>query len=190
MKKFKVFFDIEKEERWLNEQLQKGYRCTHINSLGIYTFEQTDKSYVMRLDYQQYLSNAQFEEYKNTFEDFNWHFVMGTRLRGKKYWQKEDDGHNKIFSDRESLASYYKRLMTYALGLGTVCLLFSFMIFKDSGLYMAEGLWEMEGSMFWKAFIFETPFALLRALPAFMAVVLANIYYRANRKYSMFKKTS
>lgn len=34
MEKFKVFFDIEKEERWLNDQLQKGYRCTHINSLG------------------------------------------------------------------------------------------------------------------------------------------------------------
>lgn len=146
MKKFKVFFDIEKEETWLNEQLQQGYRCTHINSLGIYTFEKTDKRYVMRLDYQPYLSNEAFEDYIETFEDFNWQSVMGTRLRGKKYWQKEDDGQAEIFSDRESLASYYNRVMNYALGLGILCLLFSFMIFKDSGLYAAEGLWEMEGS--------------------------------------------
>ncbi|MCY8205850.1 DUF2812 domain-containing protein, partial [Bacillus sp. N12A5] len=30
MKKCRMFFDIEKEEQWLNEQLQKGYRCTNI----------------------------------------------------------------------------------------------------------------------------------------------------------------
>jgi hypothetical protein len=41
-----MFFDIEKEEQWLNEQLQKGYRCTNISGLGIYTFEKTDKKYV------------------------------------------------------------------------------------------------------------------------------------------------
>ncbi len=52
MKKAKIFFDIEKEEQWLNEQLQKGYRCTNISGLGIYTFEKTGKRYVMRLDYQ------------------------------------------------------------------------------------------------------------------------------------------
>ncbi len=52
MKKMKMFFDIEKEEQWLNEQLQKGYRCTNISGLGIYSFKKTDKRYVMRLDYQ------------------------------------------------------------------------------------------------------------------------------------------
>ena len=55
MKKFQMFFDMEKEEQWLNEQLQKGYRCTNISGLGIYTFEETDKRYIIRLDYQDYL---------------------------------------------------------------------------------------------------------------------------------------
>jgi hypothetical protein len=32
MKTFKMFFDIEKEEQWLNEQLQKGYRCIHFQN--------------------------------------------------------------------------------------------------------------------------------------------------------------
>lgn len=43
MKKFKISFDIEKEEQWLNEQLQKGYRCTNIGELGRYIFEKPIK---------------------------------------------------------------------------------------------------------------------------------------------------
>jgi len=70
MKKFKPFFTIEKEEQWLNEQLQKGYRCSNISELGIYTFEKTDKRYVMRLDYQDSLSKQKLAEYKEIYEDF------------------------------------------------------------------------------------------------------------------------
>ncbi len=77
MKKFKMFFDIEKEEQWLNEQLQKGYRCTNISGLGIYTFEKTDKKYVMRLDYQDYLSKKKFEDYREIYEDFGWSYING-----------------------------------------------------------------------------------------------------------------
>lgn len=31
--------DIEKQGQWMNEQLQKGYHCTKIRGVGIYTFE-------------------------------------------------------------------------------------------------------------------------------------------------------
>ncbi|MEI2400874.1 DUF2812 domain-containing protein, partial [Paenibacillus phytohabitans] len=77
MKKFKIFYDIEKEEQWLNEQLQKGYRCTNISGLGIYTFEKTDKRYVMRLDYQDYLSKEKLNDYKGIYEDFGWNYIKG-----------------------------------------------------------------------------------------------------------------
>lgn len=66
-----------------------------------------------------------------------------------------------------------------------VCLLFAF---KDSGLYLTEGLWSMEGSLFWKALLFETPFALLRLLPALMLVFFGFSFYKAYRKYSMLKE--
>lgn len=82
MKKFKVFFDIEKEEQWLNEQLQKGYRCTNISGLGIYTFQKTYKRYVMRLDYQDYLPKKKFEDYKGIYEDFGWIYINGPWLSG------------------------------------------------------------------------------------------------------------
>ena len=122
MKKFKMFFDIEKEEQWLNEQLQKGYRCTNVSGLGIYTFEKTDKRYVMRLDYQDYLPKKKLIEYKGIYKDFGWNYIKGSWLSGIRYWQKEDDDQNEIFSDRQSKSNYYKRLMGYSSGIGILLL--------------------------------------------------------------------
>ncbi|UOQ48799.1 DUF2812 domain-containing protein [Gracilibacillus caseinilyticus] len=186
MKRFKVFFNIEKEEQWLNEQLQKGYRCTNISGLGIYTFEKTDKRYVMRLDYQDYLPKKKIVEYKGIYEDFGWNYIKGTCL-GIRYWQKEDDNQNEIFSDRQSRGNYYKRLMGYSFWLGTLCLAYCFMLYSDSELYH-EGLWSMEGALFWKALLFETPFVLLKLLPALMVVLFGRSYYKAYSKYSMLKE--
>ena len=188
MKKFKMFFDIGKEQQWLNEQLQKGYRCTNISGLGIYTFEKSDKRNVMRLDYQDYLSKKKFNEYKGIYEDFGWNFIKGSRIGGIQYWQKEANNQNEIFSDRQSRSNYYKRLMGYSAGLAILFLFFSYLLLKDSGLYLTEGIWSMKGSLFWKAFLFETPFALLRLFPALMAVFYGISYYNAYQKYSMLKE--
>lgn len=183
-----MFFDIEKEERWLNEQLQKGYRCTNISGLGIYTFKKTDNPYVMRLDYQDYLPKKKFKEYKAIYGDFGWSHIEGHRMGGRQYWQKEEGNQNEIFSDRQSKRNYYKKLMGYSFWLGMLGLFFSYLFYKDSGLYLTEGLWNMEGSLFWKALIFETPFVLLRLFPAIMAVLFGISFYRAYRKYAMFKE--
>ncbi|QBP40990.1 DUF2812 domain-containing protein [Paenisporosarcina antarctica] len=187
MKRFKVFFNIEKEEQWLIEQLQKGYRCANISKLGIYTFEKTDKRYVMRLDYQDYLPKQKYVEYKGTYEDFGWNYIKGSWLSGIRYWQKEDDDQNEIFSDRQSKSNYYKRLMEYSFWLGTLCLTYSFMLYSDSGLYH-EDLWSMKGLLFWKAFLFESPFVLLKLFPALMVVFFGRSFYKAYRKYSLLKE--
>lgn len=188
MKEFKMFFDIEKEEQWLNEQLQKGYRCINISGLGIYTFKKTDKRYVIRLDYQDYMSKKKREDYKGIYEDFGWSYLSGYWLGGIQYWQKEDDNQNEIFSDRQSRSNYYRRLMGYSLGLGMICMV-SFMSYSYSGLYLTEGLWNMSGSLFWKAFLFETPFALLRSIPAVMAILFTISSYKAYRKYLLIKES-
>ena len=185
MKKCKAFFDIEKEENWLNEQLQKGYRCTNISALGIYTFKKTDKHYVMRLDYQNSLAKDKFKEYKEMYEDFGWHYVKGFGRSGIQYWQKEDDNQNEIYSDRQSKCNYYKRLMNYTSSLMILSLILSFALYKDSGLYLTEGLWHMEGSLFLKAFLFETPFVLLRLLPALMVVLFGLSFYKFYRKRAL-----
>ncbi|MGD7024303.1 DUF2812 domain-containing protein [Rossellomorea vietnamensis] len=188
MKKFKVFFNIEKEEQWLNEQLQKGFRCTNISGLGIYTFEKTDKRYVMRLDYQDHLPKEKFAEYKGIYEDFGWNYLKAPWLSGIRYWQKEDNDQNEIFSDRQSRSNYNRRLMNYSFWLGTMFLAYSFMFYGDAELYH-EGLWGMDGSLFWKAFLFETPFVLMKLLPALMAIFFWKSYFEAYRKHSMLKET-
>lgn len=188
MMKCKTFFDIEKEEQWLNEQLQKGYRCTYISRLGVYTFKKTDKRYVIRLDYQDYLPKIKFKYYKGIYEDFGWIYINGSRLGGIQYWQKEDDVQNEIFSDRQSKSNYYKRLMGYSSGLGMLLLFFCYLLYKDSSLYLAEGLWNMKGALFWKAFLFETPFVLFRLLPVLMVVFYGSSFYKAYRNYSLLKE--
>ncbi|WP_186580366.1 DUF2812 domain-containing protein [Aquibacillus kalidii] len=187
MKKFKLFFNIVEEEQWLNEQLQKGYRCTNISGLGIYTFEKANKASIIRLDYQDYLSANRFEEYKTIYEDFGWTHIRGSRFGSIQYWQKTADSQNEIFSDRQSYVHYYKRLMNYSLSLAISLLMISYMIYKDSSLYETKGLWDMEGSLFWKAFLFETPFVIIKLLPLIMVILFGFSYLHAYRQYSLLK---
>ncbi|WP_373893214.1 DUF2812 domain-containing protein [Virgibacillus natechei] len=191
MKMFKVFFDIVKEEQWLNEQSQKGYRCTNISVLGIYTFKKTDKRYVIRLDYQDYLPKKKLEEYKGIYEDFGWNYITQSLFGGIRYWQKEDDGQNEIFSDRQSKSNYYKRLMGYSFWLCMLMLimLFAAIPYTDYSELYHTGLWSMQGDLFWKAFLFETPFVLLKLSPVLLSIFFGISFYKAYRKYSMLKET-
>src|SRR5699024_11323169 len=99
-------------------------------------------------------------EYKGIYEDFGWSHIEGHRLGGRQYWQKEDDDQNEIFSDRQSMANYYKSLMGYSFMLFLMFLAIS-VPNKDWGSLYHEGLWSMNGALFWKAFLFEIPFLLL-----------------------------
>ena len=78
--------------------------------------------------------------------------------------------------------------MGYTSSIGILLLFICSMFYKDSGLYLTEGLWNMEGSLSWKAFIFETPFVLLRLIPVIVAVFFCSISYKAYRKYSLLKE--
>jgi hypothetical protein len=187
MKEFKLFFNIVEEEKWLNNQLQKGYFCSNISGLDVYTFKNTNEEYVIRLDYQNYLSAEKFEEYKTIYEDFGWKHIKGSRFGSIQYWQKLDDGHNEIFSDRESNIYYFKRLMNYSLSLTVMFLIYSFTIYKDLSLYETKGLWDMEGTLFWKAFLFETPFVIIKLIPLIVLVCSGFSYLKAYRQYSMLK---
>ncbi len=77
--------------------------------------------------------------------------------------------------------------MGYSFGLGMLFLVYSYMLYTDSGLYH-EGLWSMKGSLFWKAFVFETPFVLLKLFPALLVVFFGSSFYKAYGTYSMLKE--
>lgn len=190
VKKIKFFANVIKEEQWLNEQLAAGYKSTNISMWGTYRFEQTNEKYVMRLDYQDYLSNQRFEEYKEIYEEFGWTHVKGSRFGSIHYWQKISDNRDDMFSDRQSKSNYYKRLMNYSLTFTIFFLVISFIIYDGNPLivkelYLTQGLWEMEGTLFWKAFLFETPFALLRLIPILILFVAAIQFYMS---YILYKK--
>jgi Protein of unknown function (DUF2812) len=188
MKKVKLFFNIVEEEKWLNEQLQMGYLCSNISGLGVYTFKNVKEDYAIRLDYQNYMPVEKFEEYKTIYEDFGWKHIKGSRFGSIQYWQKHANGDEDIFSDRESNIYYYKRLMNYSLSLAVMFLMFSFTIYKDTKLYETKGLWDMGGTLFWKAFLFETPFVIIKLLPLIMCFLFGVSYLKVYREYSMLKK--
>jgi hypothetical protein len=188
MKSVKLFSNIIAEEKWLNKQLQMGYLCSNISGLGVYTFRKINVDYVIRLDYQNYMSAEKFEEYKTIYEDFGWKHIKGSRFGSIQYWQKLNDGHNDIFSDRESNIYYYKRLMNYSLSLTVMLLMISIMTYKDLNLYKTQGLWDMERSLFWKAFLFETPFVIIKLFPLIMCGFFGISYLKAYHQYFMLKE--
>ncbi|MBM6617145.1 DUF2812 domain-containing protein [Bacillus suaedaesalsae] len=197
MKKFKWFANVLKEKQWINHILDKGYMCTEINFLGVYSFVPTSNSYVIQLDFQDYMSKDKFEEYKAMYEDFGWELIKGSRFGGIQYWQKAADGKDEIFSDIPSQITYYKRLKNYSSTFAILSFLYVVTIYDGewlSGLfnikasYLTQGLWEMEGSLFWKAFIFETPFAMLRFLLPWFFVISAVMFIYSYLQYEKKRK--
>jgi hypothetical protein len=64
-------------------------------------------------------------------------------------------------------------------------------LFNPKLLYLTQGLWELTGTAFWIAFLFETPFVLLRVatwllIPASMIFYLY-FAYKAQKLYEKNK---
>lgn len=188
MNKYKFFIDPLKEEQWINEMQDKGYRLTDISLDFIYKFEKTSEDYVTRVDYQEQMSVSKYEEYVSIHEEFGWEHIRGGRFGAMtQVWSKTPDGNDELFSDRESKINYYKRYMKMTSGLAILFLVYSMLFLPDSPgmIFLTPGLWEMQGMAFWRAFLFELPFALMRVLPAILfpvtVVLLLIAYYRMDK---------
>jgi hypothetical protein len=197
MKKFKLFADVVKEEKWLNAILANGYKCTNIGSFGSYKFVPSKESYVVRLDFQEYMNKEKYEEYKGTYEDFGWTHIKGSQWGGIHYWQKIADGKDEIFSDSSSYIAYFKRLMNHSALIGFLCLIFSIngndsnglsRLFNIKASYLTKGLWDMSGSTFWSAFLFETPFAMFRFLAPWLFILTAIMFLYSYMQYEKKRK--
>ncbi len=185
MKKFKFFSDFEKEEQFLNDMAKKGYRLERYNSFGVYTFRQAKPQALnYRIDYRTFSRKAQFEEYLTLFQDAGWEHVCGTRHSGSQYFLPNPDKAqtDDIFSDRESKSERYKRFASQCFSSLTLMIVYFFILspkywsfFDVRSWYFSDGLWEMSGPMFWKAFLFETPFVILRIIPLIILLFLATV---------------
>lgn len=179
MKKFRMFMDIQKEEKWLNEMARKGWLCKRVSSSGFYHFEKAEaRDQIIRIDYQTFKSKAAKERYIELYEEYGWKHLGG---RETHYWLKPADGIDELFSDDASQKAYLRRLLEY-YGMFMVFFFVMTMVMFESlsqyrnpkDAYLTPGLWEKEGGQFLFAFLFETPFALFRfGTPWFFLIFLA-----------------
>ncbi|WP_239618054.1 DUF2812 domain-containing protein [Cohnella mopanensis] len=198
MRKWKWFHNFDKEEKWLNELASQGYMLVR-KSIG-YEFQRVKpEKAIIRIDYRTFKNREDFEDYRALFEDSGWQHIAGTRSSGHQYFKKrEESGNEDIFSDVDSKAARYKRMAQMWLSLASIFLpLFAVLVstgaidaevfLNPKALYYTPGLWEKAGTDFWGAFLFETPFALLRGflwilLP--LTLVLYVVFaFKANRRY-------
>ena len=194
MKKIKIFFDIEKEEKWLNSMLQKGWVCTRANTFSFYyTFQKTsDIEQVIRIDHQNALKKDARQNYLQLHEDFGWRTIKANTSDGTYYWVKRKDGRDELFSDDYSRIAKYKRLMkstgSWALMSFIFLIIFyssyDYPLFSDfKSAYLTPGLWDKDGKSFLFAFLFETPFALMRIIPPWLFIAMSVFYGLTYMRY-------
>jgi len=184
MRRFKVFTDFEKEEKYLNDMAREGKILQKYSCLGFYHFkESSPQDLKYRIDYRVFKRNEDFEDYKALFEDAGWQHVYGTRWSCNQYYlptQKSAD--DRIFSSEESAAARYKLFyeMCSANVSIAVCYFVVVLITADFNLgnitFLTPGLWEMTGTHFWRAFLVELPFVFFRTIPPFLLLIYGFIY--------------
>ncbi|MCK8059357.1 MULTISPECIES: DUF2812 domain-containing protein [unclassified Fusibacter] len=187
MKVYKLFINNLKEEAWINEMAKSGWL---IDKIGFgYTFKKQDTQIeTLKMDYRVFSKKEDFEAYVSLFEDFGWKHIAGSRRSGAQYFIHENpNAEEDIFSDEASQAARVKRMRSQLRQSMAVLLVnFSVLLTQSwfsistllhpSELYLTPGIWDKTGSSFWSAFLFETPFALLRAIFMYALPVLITIY--------------
>ena len=190
MKKIKFFSSFQDEEKWLEQMAADGYKLAKRNTLQtlIYTFVPAPPEQVcIRADYRVFKTQHDFQDYCTLFEDSGWYHIAGTKDSGNQYFKRIDENSNEdIFSDTPSRAERYKRLSNNAFA---CCFFFVPLIFgglmilnldaflNPRALWVTPGLWESETNfMWWRAFLFEMPFALMRGYVAPFMIFLSTTF--------------
>ncbi|PES61794.1 hypothetical protein CN507_27610 [Bacillus cereus] len=198
MWRLKFFLDFEKEEKWLEEMVWKGYQLKS-NTFGYKFRIAKPEDATIKIDHRIFNRRKDFINYCTLFEDSGWKHIAGNWWSGTQYFKKVDEeSEDDIFSDQMSRAGKYKRLSKTFLELA-ICylpllILFMFNNTIDLGaflnpkdVYYTPGLWDMHGAAFVGSFLFETPFALMRGISwLFIPAAIGMFFffsYKANRLY-------
>lgn len=192
MKKLRIFTNAQKEEQWLNEMLQKGWQFKHINGINVYSFEKTSyKQQIFRLDCQSFASEEKFQQYKELYEEFGWIHIDGSRSSMLQYWLNPINQDDTLFSDQSSKNHYLQHLSKVYGSLAVFFLFLTFCIYKNSSqftnikaAYFTPKLWNKSGFDFWSAFLFETPFALLRFGSPWLTLIFGVVFLNTYLKYT------
>ncbi|MBQ8133073.1 MAG: DUF2812 domain-containing protein [Clostridia bacterium] len=182
--------DVKKEEKWLEQQREKGYRLLSVNGLGRYYFEKCDSDFVpkTRIDVRSFKNKAEYENYLALFEDSGWKLIKGNKDSGWQYFQQmSDKSDGEIFSDDFAAVERNKRLSMYWFSYMVLYLPIFICIYISSQkdwvrwlsdpktMFLTPGLWQMEGLTFWYSFLFEFPFVLFRLFPIIWLIINVTI---------------
>ncbi|GLC88860.1 DUF2812 domain-containing protein [Lysinibacillus piscis] len=191
MNKFRMFVDIKKEERWLNEMITQGWVCRKANRYGVYYFEKREiAEQTIRLDFQSFKSAEMYMQYVQLYEDFGWQYIGGSRHSSLHYWLNPNGELDELYSDNGSEKAYLNRLTTYYSSLTLLFIVLTISLFNNlsqyinvKAAYLTPNLWEKEGSDFVTSFLFETPFALLRFSLPWLFMIGSIVFIRTYLKY-------
>lgn len=169
MKKIRCYISLDKEEKWLNEMASRGWELD--GKYIKYEFRKTSPdNTIIKIDYRNFKSKDDFQNYIILFKDCGWEHIAGTKRSGKQHFKKIDkSAGDDIFSDVSSKAERYKKISNMWLSLAAcyIALYISFgtdiaTVLNPKLWYSSPGIWQKIGTSFWVAFLFETPFALVR----------------------------
>jgi len=155
-----------------------------------YEFRKVEPSNtIIKIDYRTFKNNRDFEDYLALFKDSGWEHISGSKYSGNQYFKTvNESGEADIFSDIPSKAARYKRLsnmwLTTAISYLPILIVLIMtktidvnVFFNPKSLYYTPGLWERTGISFWKAFLFETPFAVMRGFSWLFFPALIVLYF-------------
>lgn len=110
MTKNRIFFDIEKERKWLNEMSSNGYRLTN-KSCFSYVFEVCEPNkYIYQVEKRSFISKPEDEDYIDFLNNLNIRLINSQF--GWFYFEKDNDGKKfEIFTDPSSKIKQYKKLI-------------------------------------------------------------------------------
>jgi len=107
-------WEDEKEEIWLCEMSQKGWHFKSVSLPGYYILEQGEPiDYVYRLDY--FSNRKDMDGYLQIFEDAGWDY-MGEMNSWQYFRHEAVEGEMlEIFTDNQSKAKKYQRIMFFLI---------------------------------------------------------------------------
>jgi hypothetical protein len=182
MKVFKIFVDLDKEEKYLRDMAQKGYRFVKYSPWAVYTFKSAEpKPLNYRIDYRHFYFKAQFEEYITLFADAGWEHIYGESTGSQYFIPKHNAEQTEdIFSDRYSKAARHKRI-------ASILCLASFSWLAITFAFIVRRMDSLDA---WNAFWLETPLAIFRSgfsviIPLLLTVVFG---YWALKAWRLYKK--
>ena len=200
MKKFRCYVDFYKEEKWLESMALQGWGLKRQGFFYSFVSAQPEEVNI-KIDYRFFKNQSDYINYCQLFEDSGWKLIAGSKNNGNQYFKKiSENSDDDIFSDNASRAGRYKRLsymMLYILIILLPLVIFSYfqgtlsleIFINPKVLYLTPGLWDKTGVDFWRRFIFETPFALMRGFSWSLTFILIVAYlFLTIKSWVVYKK--